>query len=192
MAGEYHITLYQLASCLRALLVLGVQPCPRCKPRYVQDTRKHNLDPAAKAAKDLGQWMSTTFQVCGELDPRSGTIWLSPTLYPTKKSLYQDYLVHHEAQMVDANIPLDSPQAKGPAESTFYKVRFFRKLALAPPSQHPDVVVGIVRYHVWDLDCQKAWAQPKPEPLCRCRPTSSRMSRCPSTSASPSATHAQG
>ena len=71
--------------------------------------------------------MTNVFNMCGELDPRSGTIWLSPQLYPTRKALYEDWQLHLKIVLgaLDPPIDPDSIEGQGPAASTFYVVGSF-------------------------------------------------------------------
>ena len=67
---------------------------------------------------DLEVWLGNVFKSCGDFDPRSGTIWLSPELYPTRRSLFDDY---------KTGLP---EHVKAPSRSSFYSVR-------KPGNPHP-------------------------------------------------------
>lgn len=71
---------------------------------------------------ELIMWLKQVVDRAGELDPRSGTIWMSPQLYATKGKLYDDYKVDLLEQVLDMGLNPEAKASLPPSIASFYKV----------------------------------------------------------------------
>ena len=76
-------------------------------PLSAQGSKKTNLSASSNQVLDMSFWMSDVFKMSGDMDPRTGTIWLSHDLYPTRRTVYEDYA---------------NSVTTAPSKSAFYKV----------------------------------------------------------------------
>ena len=97
---------------------------PGCSARkvvcHVQGQPKQNPRRVTSAKLDMEAYLRDVFET-GQFNPTINQVWLSKEWFPTKVTIYQDYLDHHRKLLQGDGLDPTLPENQPASESQFYK-----------------------------------------------------------------------